>query len=233
MKRRILRDIALIALTFILTLTAVSAGSNIQRVTAYINGDLKITYNGELFQPKEANGTPITPIVYNNMTYLPVRTVSELIGIDVDYDSSTNTVILVNDYSEAIPFKDGNDGDIVYDSSSNNDEEQNTDITAPEVSAKIENGKIYLSWSKAAAQGFSYYKVVISKYNSSPKYPDDGYLYCITNINENSTVIDKEAHYNGGDFGGYLISGVEYYVTVTSVYENRKLTGNVVKVECP
>lgn len=101
------------------------------------------------------------------------------------------------------------------------------------VTGKVENGKIILNWNPAYVNGFKYYKIVISKNNPSPKYPEDGYLNFITDPNETTTVIDNANGYNGGDFGGYLEPGQKYYFSVTLVYEGAKIPGNAVYLTFP
>jgi hypothetical protein len=63
-------------------------------ITACVNNALHITYNGGAFEPAEADGSEIPPILYNGRTYLPVRAVAERSGIYVDYDDKTSEVIL-------------------------------------------------------------------------------------------------------------------------------------------
>jgi hypothetical protein len=77
------------------------------------------------------------------------------------------------------------------------------------------------------------YKVVISKNNPNPKYPDDGYMFWITDRNRNYSVISSADHYNGGDFGGYLQPGESYYFSITAVYSDKKVAGNVVELVYP
>lgn len=103
----------------------------------------------------------------------------------------------------------------------------------PVVTSSVVNGKIVLSWTPVTGDGFSYYKVVISKSKSNPKYPDDGYLYCLTDINTASKVIEIGDSYNGGDIGGHLIPGQKYYFSVTSVFGDSKYAGNSLYLTCP
>lgn len=98
---------------------------------------------------------------------------------------------------------------------------------------KIIDGKIALYWNKVDGDDFNYYKVVISKDNKNPKYPEDGYLYYFTDVYKTSCTVDIDDPYNGGDFGGYLESGEDYYFSITAVYGDEKNAGNVVKIEVP
>ncbi len=81
------------------SVTTVTAGT---WISAYRNTEMKIKYNGQtqtFVDP--ASGEIQTPLMYNDRTYLPVRAVAEMLGINVDYDGNTQTVILkTDDYKE-------------------------------------------------------------------------------------------------------------------------------------
>ncbi len=66
-----------------------------QAIQAIQNTEIKISLNGQVQEfADEATGEKQYPITYNNRTYLPLRNVAELSGLDVDYDASTKTAIL-------------------------------------------------------------------------------------------------------------------------------------------
>ena len=75
------------------------------------------------------------------------------------------------------------------------------------------------------------YKVVISKNIPAPKYPDDGYMFWITDRNRNYAIISSSEHYNGSDFGGYLQPGEPFYFFITAVYSDVKVAGNAVVMD--
>ncbi|MGE5614577.1 MAG: S-layer homology domain-containing protein [Bacillota bacterium] len=100
---------------------------------------------------------------------------------------------------------------------------------APVLTASIENGRLVLRWNKIESENLRGYIVVASKNDSTPSYPDNGYLYRITDKNKNYAVIDNSTAYNDGDFGKYFVNGEEYYFAVTAVYRDRNVTGNVIK----
>lgn len=58
--------------------------------------NIKITLNGETVDPKDANGNTVEPFIINGTTYLPIRAISEALGLDVEWDSKTNTVVLTD-----------------------------------------------------------------------------------------------------------------------------------------
>jgi hypothetical protein len=101
------------------------------------------------------------------------------------------------------------------------------------ISGSVKDGKVVLKWTPLEGQGFQYYKVVISKKNSKPKYPDDGYMYVISDINTSSVNIDKDSIYSGGDFGGKIIPGEKYYFAITAVFKDKKIYSNTVSMKYP
>ncbi len=102
-----------------------------------------------------------------------------------------------------------------------------------DVNAYIEGAVIKLNWTKETNIALQGYKVVISKNNSTPSYPGDGYLVWITDCTKNYWIIDNKTAYNGGDFGEYLEANQTYYITVTYVYGDKKITGEVIQVTTP
>lgn len=89
------RWIMLLATVMLFAFTAgVVAGPAVQTITASLANDFKFTLNGEAWTPKDADGSTMAPIVYNDRTYLPARAIAEALGITVGWDADTRTVIL-------------------------------------------------------------------------------------------------------------------------------------------
>ena len=77
-----------------LIITIVAANRE-RRVTAeLIYRDIKITLDGNELIPKDAQGNVVEPFIIDGTTYLPVRGISSALGLDIDWDGTTNTVIL-------------------------------------------------------------------------------------------------------------------------------------------
>lgn len=74
--------------------TAYAAEGTQEAKIDYTN--IKISLNGNLIFPSDANGNYVEPFAINGTTYLPVRTVGNAMGLSVGWDSSTNTVILTS-----------------------------------------------------------------------------------------------------------------------------------------
>jgi len=110
-----------------------------------------------------------------------------------------------------------------------------TDHPASGVSVKVMSDGLHISWPKAGAGDgdFQYYKIVFSVGNSAPKYPDDGYAKCITDIGATSTTVKPNSSYSGGDLDGSVKPGMTYYISVTYVYQNGCIYGNTVRAKCP
>ncbi|MGA2917138.1 PKD domain-containing protein [Methanoregula sp.] len=104
---------------------------------------------------------------------------------------------------------------------------------SPHVTGIAGNSTIRLDWDVIPDSRLQGYKVVISKNNPNPKYPDDGYMYWITDLYQNYSVIDTRTSYNGGDFGGYLKPGQTYYFSITAVYTNAEVPGNAISLTVP
>ena len=106
-------------------------------------------------------------------------------------------------------------------------------LPVPEVTAVAQDSGVLVSWEQIDDSRFSGYKVVVAQHNSAPKYSADGYLSYITNPSTTSYLVNNSKAYNGGDFGGYLQDGQDYYFSVTAVYGGcsyAKIAGNAVQV---
>ncbi len=75
-------------------------GAN-QAIQAMQNTEIKVSLNGQVQEFRdETTGEKQYPITYNNRTYLPLRNVAQLAGLNVDYDSNSNTAILTTNRDE-------------------------------------------------------------------------------------------------------------------------------------
>ncbi len=86
----------------------------------------------------------------------------------------------------------------------------------------IGDGHIKLNWTIDDKEGLKGYKIVASKDNSTPSYPDDGYYKFIEDPSKTSGVVDSYS-YNGGDIKRF-IEGQKYYFSVTAIYDDRTVT---------
>lgn len=105
--------------------------------------------------------------------------------------------------------------------------------TVPSMSISTQDDGLLVSWDKISANYFIGYKVVIAKDDSTPKYPENGYLKFITDANVTSLLVDNSVAYRNGDFGSYLEDGEDYYFSVTALYKcdgtTTQIAGNVLE----
>jgi hypothetical protein len=90
----------------------------------------------------------------------------------------------------------------------------------------VSGEKVILTWSKETAENFEGYKVVASKTNSSPRYPDDGYIKYITKRDTTSVSL-----YEGT---GGLKADTYYYFSITYLFsDGSSVAGNAVRLKVP
>ena len=93
-KKKFVSTLALtLALLCAFTLGANAAGT-LQEIKAYLNSGITIKMDGVEQTLKDATGTRIYPITYGGSTYLPIRAVSDMLGVGVDWDQATQSVLL-------------------------------------------------------------------------------------------------------------------------------------------
>ena len=56
--------------------------------------NIKITLNGNEVNPTDANGNYAEPFIIEGTTYLPVRGIANVLGLHVDWDGESNTVVI-------------------------------------------------------------------------------------------------------------------------------------------
>lgn len=71
-----------------------SASEITKKIEAYINPQIKVILDGEKKVFTNENGEVLQPIVHQGRTYLPVKNVAELTGMNVSWDKNTQTIIL-------------------------------------------------------------------------------------------------------------------------------------------
>lgn len=76
-----------------ITITGVfAANGSVMRELWYNN--IKITLDNKTVAPIDADGNYVEPFIIDGTTYLPVRAISNALGMYVDWDANTNTVQL-------------------------------------------------------------------------------------------------------------------------------------------
>ncbi len=107
-----------------------------------------------------------------------------------------------------------------------------SEYITPSVTAYSTNGHVYVKWDKIDHPMLDGYKVVASKNDKTPVYPENGYLKWITDTNVTSYEIWPGTKYQNGDFSKFE-SGQTYYFTITAVYKDKKIPGSATLVQMP
>ena len=72
---------------------AFGAGTQVD-IKAIMDSGVKIVYKGESQKLVDVNGDTKDPIMYNGTTYVPIRSVADILGISVDWDNDNRQVLL-------------------------------------------------------------------------------------------------------------------------------------------
>ena len=95
------KKLTTLVLVMCLVGTSFTIGANadtiITAISATINKDLSVTLDGEKVTFKNEAGIPVPVISYNNTSYLPVRSIAALTGLDVTWNGNTQTIELIKD----------------------------------------------------------------------------------------------------------------------------------------
>lgn len=67
------------------------------QINAVISPDVTVTLDGVAQTFADAAGTSVYPVIYNGTTYLPVRAVAELVGLNIEWIGSTKTVAITTE----------------------------------------------------------------------------------------------------------------------------------------
>jgi len=104
MKKKILAVICIVLALVIGMTIGLAASGQLQKITAYLNYGITVKYDGDVQKMFDANGKRVYPISYEGTTYVPIRAVSNMMGVDVEWDGPNNTVWLgqTGDYKDFI-----------------------------------------------------------------------------------------------------------------------------------
>jgi len=104
MKRKlVLLFTIMVMVVNVLGKTVNADGSLIPISGAVLNDQLNFRLDSTAVVPVGDDGTPVLPISYNGTTYLPVRAIGYLLGLGIDYDGPTKTVLISRTTSSVAP----------------------------------------------------------------------------------------------------------------------------------
>ncbi|MBB6218341.1 hypothetical protein HNQ80_004505 [Anaerosolibacter carboniphilus] len=99
MKSKFAKAISVCAIVAMTGLSTVGAATVYNNVSATLRPDIMVKYNNEAIELKDSNDELITPIIINGSTYLPIRAIANLTGLNIDWDNESQT-ILIEDMTE-------------------------------------------------------------------------------------------------------------------------------------
>lgn len=76
-----------------------AAASQSKTVTATFRPDMPLKVNGTTYTVRDTTGVRVSPLVYNGTTYLPLASLSQLLGAEVSWDQNTQTILIHDDDS--------------------------------------------------------------------------------------------------------------------------------------
>ena len=83
-----------LTLATVLALATTSIAASRQKTATLDYMGIKIVLDGVAVDPKDANGKTVEPFAIDGTTYLPIRAIASALGLEVQWDGKTNTVIL-------------------------------------------------------------------------------------------------------------------------------------------
>jgi len=88
--------VAGVVMTAILLSSGTALANTVTRNINVIFRDIRLVVDGQPFTPRDAQGRVVEPFIFEGTTFLPVRAVSDALGIPVGWDGITSTVYLGN-----------------------------------------------------------------------------------------------------------------------------------------
>ena len=89
--------LAMLLLVF-LAGNALAASGRVRQELVYQN--IQVTLDGEKLSLQDAQGNPVEPFLLDGTNYLPIRAISQALGLDVGWDSASRTVVLTTPDAE-------------------------------------------------------------------------------------------------------------------------------------
>lgn len=96
MKKKFLYGIIIVFCAAVCFVAGSYAGEKLEEIHPYLNHGISIAKDGKIVTLHDSNRNKMTPITYNDLTYLPVRALSNLLGHEIDWDSDAQCVLIDN-----------------------------------------------------------------------------------------------------------------------------------------
>lgn len=92
--KKTIKLIGTVSLVAILSVSTVFAATALKKVTGYMNPSVNVTVDGKAIEIKDSLGKTVAPVNIGGSNYVPLKSISDITGKKVSYDSKTNTVII-------------------------------------------------------------------------------------------------------------------------------------------
>ena len=109
-----------------------------KNITAQIRPDFTIVVDGSKCSFTDGNGKAVSPLLYDGVTYLPLRAIGQLLGSTVNWNANTNTVTLTTSSGSLVTDADSftQNSDENTNSQTNQANSENTLLSADAAMAK-------------------------------------------------------------------------------------------------
>ena len=101
------KRITALALAFVMVLGTVALATGTEKTIPVT--PMELTVNGQTVTPKKSDGTPAEVFAYDGATYVPLRYLSELLGVQVDWSAESAGVAKLEGVSGPLAGADGYD----------------------------------------------------------------------------------------------------------------------------
>lgn len=103
MKKKNLLSLVVVMTLIVLMVSVSSAQTG--KVTQEVQyNNIGVILNGKRLNLVDSKGNSVEPFMYNNTNYLPVRAISEALGLEVSFDSEQNAVVLSSTESQETTY---------------------------------------------------------------------------------------------------------------------------------
>lgn len=84
----------IVTCSMLFTAVGVGASNGIQKIQAALNHNITFKLDGSDWVPKTSEGDKLSALIYDGTTYVPLRAVSEGLGADVAWNSSSQRITI-------------------------------------------------------------------------------------------------------------------------------------------
>ena len=200
-------------------------------ITALINDEIVIRFNDDIQEFKDVNGKVVYPISYEGTTYLPIRAISNLFDLKIEWNGELNQVIISKAETEELPKDEQqkNETDIVN--------LKKFDYTATYINNENRFAEITLEKETSERILFSLKGVTLNGSGYVVRYPvifKNGVGYCepvdlTIYLSENKIILETENESNAILNGTYTKEGKDKRVVLITEKKYNKWNGTFEK----